>query len=266
MHTIRRIVEADGLDTYVTTLTIAEGTDNQHKSVIRLVRDNLTDLQEFGRVRFENAPFGTAGGIQNREVAQLNEQQATLLLTYMRNNDQVRTFKKHLVWAFYEMAQQINTTQRSPMSEDDIVAQALQITSARVKALEAKVKQDAPKVDYVETFVADEDLLSLRTIASDLRIGETQLREMLVQKKWIYRQTSSRWSGTQGRTITVNRYSAMADKKQYFQAVLQHDVPRFKGEVMHTLKVTPAGATAIARLVKSLRAGSAIFTQNGQPA
>ncbi|GAA4667244.1 hypothetical protein GCM10023262_15760 [Bartonella pachyuromydis] len=38
--------------------------------------------------------FGTKGGKQKRVIAILNEPQATLLMTYMRNNDMVRAFKK----------------------------------------------------------------------------------------------------------------------------------------------------------------------------
>ncbi|MGV2950867.1 Rha family transcriptional regulator [Glutamicibacter sp. AGC46] len=248
----RSLVEVDGLGAFVTSLTIAENTGNQHASVVRMIRDNSNDLNEFGRVGFEIRPFETAGGTQRREVAQLNEQQATLLITYLRNNEQVRTFKKELVKAFYEMAQQL-TTQRSPMSEDDIVAQALQITSARVKALESKVEQDAPKVDYVDTFVADEDLITIRTLASDLKIGENELRAVLLDRKWIYKQESSRWSEKEQRKKPIYRYSAMADKKNYFHAVLAHDAPRFRGEVMHTLKLTPEGAVAVTRLINQMR-------------
>lgn len=89
-----------------TSLAIAEGTQNQHKNVLEMVRSYLADLKEFGRVAFETRPFETAGGKQQREVALLNEQQSTLLLTYMRNSDIVRQFKKALVKAFWEMRQQ----------------------------------------------------------------------------------------------------------------------------------------------------------------
>ena len=62
--------------------------------MIRLVRDNLADFEEFGRVGFEIAPFETPGGVQHREVALLYEQQATLLVTYMRNGEVVREFQE----------------------------------------------------------------------------------------------------------------------------------------------------------------------------
>lgn len=85
------------------TTAIAQGAKHRHSTVIRLVRENIVDLEDFGRVGFEIQPFATPGGTQRREVAVLNEQQATLLLTYMRNNAEVRRFKKRLVRAFYEL-------------------------------------------------------------------------------------------------------------------------------------------------------------------
>jgi len=250
-----RLVEHDGFGLVVSSVAIAEGTGNQHKSMIRLIRDNYADFEEFGRVRFENAPMETAGGTQWREIAQLNEQQATLLMTYLRNSEQVRAFKKALVKAFYEMAQQLAKPAApapSEMSRLEILQLAMQAEQERA-ALAAKVEQDAPKVDYVDTFVADEDLVTIRTLASDLKIGESELRELLIAKKWIYRQSTTRWSNSEARLVPIYRYSAFADKKAYFQAVMNHEAPRFKGEVMHTLKVTAAGAAAIARLVANMR-------------
>lgn len=75
----------------------ADGTSTQHKNVMELVRTYLSDLEEFRGVAFQTLPFETAGGTQKREVAILNEQQSTLLLTYMRNSEIVRAFKKRLL-------------------------------------------------------------------------------------------------------------------------------------------------------------------------
>lgn len=91
-------------DEFATTSSIiASNTGNEHASVIKLVRTYQSDLEEFGRVGFEIEPFETAGGMQQREISVLNEQQATLLLTYMRNSDVVRKFKKALVKEFYRL-------------------------------------------------------------------------------------------------------------------------------------------------------------------
>ncbi|WP_190263655.1 phage regulatory protein/antirepressor Ant [Glutamicibacter nicotianae] len=250
----RSLVEHSERGLVVTSETIAQGAGLQHKNTLELISKQHLSLERFGLVAFETRPRleGQHGGGDVR-VALLNEQQATLLMTFMRNTERVIEFKVELVQAFYDMARQLADTQRSPMSEDDIVAQALQITSARVKALESKVAQDAPKVDYVDTFVADEDLITIRTLASDLKIGENELRAILLERKWIYKQESSRWSEKEQRKKPIYRYSAMADKKNYFHAVLAHDAPRFRGEVMHTLKLTPEGAVAVTRLINQMR-------------
>ena len=119
-----------------TTLAIAEGTGNQHKSVLELIRNNLADFEEFGRVAFESQPFKTAGGTQYREVGILNEQQATLALTYMRNSDNVRTFKKRLVKDFWEMrSRQVAPRELSTM---DILKISMESEQGRLLAIEQR--------------------------------------------------------------------------------------------------------------------------------
>lgn len=102
------VIIKDG-DAVTTTLAIAEGTLNDHASVIALARRYQADLEDFGLVRFEIRPreSGQHGG-GDTEFAILNEPQSTLLLTYMRNTDIVRAFKKTLVREFWEMVQQRN--------------------------------------------------------------------------------------------------------------------------------------------------------------
>ena len=93
------------------TLTIAEGAEVQHKNVIALVRTYLADLKEFGRVAFKSRAFETAGGVQKQEYANLNQEQATLIMTYMKNSEVVRNFKKQLVKEFFETAKQLSAKQ-----------------------------------------------------------------------------------------------------------------------------------------------------------
>lgn len=91
-----------------TTLAIAEGTESPHASVIKLARKYRDDLGEFGSLGFEIQVTRKDGrGGEPTEYALLNEPQATLLLTYMRNSDVVRQFKKKLVRAFYDMREQL---------------------------------------------------------------------------------------------------------------------------------------------------------------
>lgn len=98
-----KIVDVEKGVPKTTTLQIALGLGLQHKSVIQLVRSYKSDFSEFGLVTFEMRPRlqgGHGGG--DTQYAVLNEEQATLLMTYMRNSPRVREFKKSLVKAFFE--------------------------------------------------------------------------------------------------------------------------------------------------------------------
>jgi phage regulator Rha-like protein len=87
------------------TLILAEGTANNHASVIKLVRKYQEDLEEFGSLRFEIRVMRKDGrGGEPTEFAILNEPQTTLIMTYMSNTPIIREFKKRLVAAFFELA------------------------------------------------------------------------------------------------------------------------------------------------------------------
>ena len=98
-----QIVFARNGQALTNSVIIAEHTANTHQAMLKLIRGYLSDFESFGRVGFEIQPFETKGGVQKREIALLNEQQATLLVTYCKNTEIVRKFKVALVKAFYEM-------------------------------------------------------------------------------------------------------------------------------------------------------------------
>ncbi|MEW8347028.1 MAG: Rha family transcriptional regulator [Candidatus Thiodiazotropha taylori] len=93
-----------------TTLAIAEGLELSHKAIIQLTRKYLKELEEFGEVPFEMRSQGVRpqGGSSTIRCAILNEPQATLLFTFMRNNRIVKAFKVRLIKEFYRMRQALN--------------------------------------------------------------------------------------------------------------------------------------------------------------
>lgn len=128
------------------------------------------------------------------------------------------------------------------------LAQTLTKTAEELVAANEKIAADAPKVAYVDEYVSGRDVRLFRNVAKCLGMKESELRDDLLSRKWIYCETITRWSKTKKRDIEVHRYSAYADKTRYFYPAPNHDAPRFKGEAMHTLKITPRGAAAIAKL------------------
>lgn len=254
------LVETTAEGTLATTsLIIADGTGNDHASVLRLIRNNLTDFEDFGRVGFENRPFETAGGSQNRTVAVLNREHAMFAMTLFRNNEIVVGFKKRLIHAFVALEQRADVpalTGKALLAQAVIEAQST-ITALEVENREqaAQIEQSAPKVEYHDDFVADDDLLTFSTVASNLGIKESRLRELLIDHKWIYKETRTHWSQKKQKKVPRYRYTECADKKTYFDRNLHHDVPRFGGQVMYTLMITPAGAAAVSRAVRKWLGG-----------
>lgn len=100
MVNFEELVHIESGEPLTTSLHIAELTGVKHKNVLETIRKYTKELKVFGGVAFETRPFETTGGVQEREIALLNEGQSTLLITFMRNTDRVIEFKVALVKAF----------------------------------------------------------------------------------------------------------------------------------------------------------------------
>lgn len=82
---------------------IAEGTNNQHESIMRIIEKYKSDFEYFGKIRFTDLKSENSKGGRPEKICSLNEEQATLLITYLRNSEKVREFKRNLVKQFYQM-------------------------------------------------------------------------------------------------------------------------------------------------------------------
>ncbi|MCU1196170.1 phage regulatory protein/antirepressor Ant [Stenotrophomonas maltophilia] len=240
------LVTLSGGTAVTSTLTIADNTDNDHASVIKLVRTYIADLQEFGGVGFEIQTFATGGGDQRREFAELNEQQATLLLTYMRNSPIVRSFKKSLVRAFFEMAQKVKMRASDPMAvlNDPLAMRGLLLTyTEKVISLEQTVAEQAPQVATLNRIAAAGGSLCMRDAAKVLQVRPVDLRRWLVAHGWVYQRPGhSGW---------------LAYQERIQQGVMCHKVTTVQREdgtdkVVEQARITPKGIARIgAELAKA---------------
>lgn len=104
------LVYLDGKkEPYTTSEIIAECAELKHDTVQSLIRNHKDDLEVFGVFGFEirKPSKGSLGG-RPRKIYHLNEQQATLLITYLDNTKPVREFKVALVKAFFEMRDELS--------------------------------------------------------------------------------------------------------------------------------------------------------------
>ena len=223
MSNIVSIISGEAL---TTTLAVAEGVGNPHSTVIRLVRENKADLEEFGLLDFKSE---STGG-RPTEFALLNEDQATLLITYMRNNDLVRAFKKILVKAFRDMRK--GNVFQLPQT----LPEALRL-AAELAEENAEMKPKARALDLIAT---SDGSLCITNAAKDLQMRPKDLFAWLSANKWIYRRTGG--SG----------WIAYQDKIQ--SGHLEHKVTvvsRTDGSEKTTeqVRVTPKGLTKLAKVL-----------------
>ncbi|MCZ4069252.1 phage antirepressor KilAC domain-containing protein [Microbacterium sp. H37-C3] len=202
------IIQRDG-EFVVTSETVAAGAGVEHRAVLQLIGNNIADFEEFGRVAFEMQPFETPGGVQQRRVALLNEPQATLLMTFQRNTEQVRHFKKALVKAFFEMARQ--AAPAVPQSLPDALrAYALEVEQRQ--ALEAKVAEDAPKVVFADAIAVSNSGILVRELAkvlhqNGIEIGATRLFERLRADGYLIRARGTDWNMPTQRSMDLGLFT-----------------------------------------------------------
>lgn len=90
-------------DAFTDSMVIANATNNQHKSVVKLIKQHMDYLEKFGRVEFSDLKSLNPKGGRPTKIYHLNEMQATLLVTFLDNTKEVVDFKVELVKQFYEM-------------------------------------------------------------------------------------------------------------------------------------------------------------------
>ncbi|MDR1465408.1 MAG: Rha family transcriptional regulator [Oscillospiraceae bacterium] len=160
---------------FTTSKIIAECAGLQHHTVTRSLRNYPEDFEAFGILGFEIQEIKGRG--QPERIYRLNEQQATLLFTYLRNTPIVRAFKKELVRQFFLMRKeliqrQINRQMLKPARRQltDAIKESehgqwtykqymdlcyLTVTGKTAKALREE-REAKPKANVTDYLTADE--------------------------------------------------------------------------------------------------------------
>lgn len=99
------LVYIDGKkEPYTLSSIISDCADISHHAIQEHIRKHKARLERFGKLAFKMRPLPS--GQRTKEYL-LNEQQATLLITFLKNTEQVATFKENLVKAFFEMREEL---------------------------------------------------------------------------------------------------------------------------------------------------------------
>ena len=101
---------------FTTSDVIAEFAEVKHHAIQQMIQKHESDFKEFGKLAFEMRPLPESRTKQKAKIYYLNEEQATLLMTYLKNTAQVRAFKKELVRQFYVMRTELYKVQMAKAS------------------------------------------------------------------------------------------------------------------------------------------------------
>jgi len=139
---------------FTTSETIAQGTENEHRAVLQMIEKYQDKLERFGGVAFEMIPFETAGGVQNKRIANLNKPQSMFLMTLLRNNDVVVDFKVRLVEEFEKLAEQVKQAPRE-LSRKEILTIALELEQ-EIETVKAVNFEQSRVISKMETTVTEQ--------------------------------------------------------------------------------------------------------------
>lgn len=107
-----------GAEPFTTSDIIAGQTGNSYRSVQRTIENQMKALETFGIMRFEITLSGKRG--RPKKVYRLNEPQATLLITFLKNTPVVVKFKTELVRQFYAMRTELQRRQIAKLNRKPI--------------------------------------------------------------------------------------------------------------------------------------------------
>lgn len=213
---------------FTTSKVIAQGVEIEHESIMRTLKQYQADFETFGIFRFE---IGKLNGGRGRPetVALLNEQQATLLVTYCKNTEVVRKFKVALVKAFYEARQAQLTemtgdtiTNAQQVAIQQAVARRAKKTAAHYQTIYRSIKTRYQIPRYTELKQSQfEDCLRFIEVV-DLRLPEAPK------------------TATHPEIKKPQRYVVNADFLKYLQLFCYYQRYLFKKPLLQAMKVMKA--------------------------
>ena len=206
---------------------IAELTGKRHADVMRDIRSMMDALQQNAELR--SVCFSSTYVGENEQSYPQYELDKDTSLTLLLGYDPVARMKVVKRWQELE-AQQAPTLPQT-------MAQALRLAADQAEQIEAQQEQlalAAPKVEYVDRYVAANGSMGFRQVAKLLQANEHEFRTWLQDAKIMYR-LANEWTAYQNH-IEAGRF------------VVRAGVATANEHAFNTTKFTPKGVQWIAGL------------------
>ena len=184
MEIITNIVELMDGEPRVSHRIIAEQTDNSQVSIRKLIDKYSANLELFGNLSFKmtslerSTKTGVSRGFVEEKTYFLNEQQSTLLLTFMRNNEVVIDFKVRLVRDFFKMRKELqNRASEETQLEKDLkglknAIEVLKVNEAsKILMLSTLYKEHGLSTSYLPKYSDEQHTYSLSHLLKKYEVG-----------------------------------------------------------------------------------------------
>lgn len=121
MDDLVTVKKINGLEEVFTdSMVIATGTRNEHRAIKQMIRKYENKFKELGDIKLRHLECQNPIGGRPESIYDLNEMQATFLMTLLRNNEVVVDFKFELTKEFYRMREFIREKLSSEWQETRI--------------------------------------------------------------------------------------------------------------------------------------------------
>lgn len=199
---------------FTTGDVIAEYAGIERDSVNRMIRNIYQRLERMGKVGFKIRPMASG---QESKTYLLNQQQATLLITFLKNTLRVADFKEELVAQFYamqrelierrakfELGKQFSKSLHATIADSQIkmhgheystfnrliYKQALGVDSTKLRKA-----RDIPKSEAITTYLSSDEAEAVRLVKNrvevllDVGMDYQQIKQALQIKGVVYKVT-----------------------------------------------------------------------------
>lgn len=214
----------------MSTRLIAELTGKEHKNVKRDCEIMFTELG-IDALSFEHIYLDS-----------MNRQQIEYLLPKDLVETLITGYSIKLRYQVIQRLHELEMQAPKELSRLEILQIALQAEEQN-QALQGQVQILEPKAKALDTLANTEGTYNIRECAKTIGIGERKLVDLLLKKKWIYREESGRlqpYATKRAEGIFINRPSPVVTNK-------------YTGEeqVHLHMRITAYGLTKIAELVNN---------------
>ena len=188
---MKEMVIMKGNNIFTTSLVLAEGLNTEHESIMRLLKkhSNINELSRFeiGNVRTKGRPIN---------VAYLDELQATILITLMKNTPEVIAFKIKLSKAFYKqqkllqhlLSQQKNVEWISKRSETktmrrectDKIQKFIEYAKAQGSQSAEKYFMNITRMELTGLFILEQKYPNARNVMSMRQLNLIEMADEMI--------------------------------------------------------------------------------------